>query len=181
MCLTARIISNPLGEKEFFFSKKHDISISLTKKGNHMYPYTHKRWGLTLTSFVQFCPSDRLGQKETLTLRRGECIKYTRIENDYGSHIYNPIVCDQKEADIKEPLHAESESDADHEDDTVSYMYITYEDALKRRLERLERAEHGKQKRAAKKLRKQTEEWKTHRRKKVAAKMEARLLQRATL
>ena len=140
MRLTGRVIKNSFGEDEFTFSKEHNISISLTKKGNHMYPYTHRCWGLTLISFVQFRPSDRLDQKETFTFGPGQCITYTLIENVYGSHIHNPIVCDQKEADIKEPLHAESESDADFEDDTVSYMYITYEDALKRRLKRLERA-----------------------------------------
>lgn len=135
MRLTGRVIKNSFGDDEFTFSKERNISISPTKKGNHMYPYTHRRWGLTLISFVQFRPSDRLDQKETFTFGPGQCITYTLIENVYGSHIHNSIVCDQKEADIKEPLHAESESDAKLWDDTTSYMYITYENALKRRLE----------------------------------------------
>jgi hypothetical protein len=179
MRLTAQVIRNQLGEEYFFFRRTFTISISLVQKGNHIYPYTHKWWGITRTSFVQFRPSDIPDQKETFTFGPGQCIKYIRIENEYGLHIHDPIVCDQKDADIKEPLHAESESDADFGDDPMSYMYITYEEALKIRLERAVKAEHGKQKRAAKKLRKQTEEWKTHRREKMTAKMEARLLQRA--
>ena len=180
MCsITAQVGKNPFGDYEIIFRKKPKISTSLVKKGNHMYPYTHNCWGHTLTSFVQFCPSDRPDQKETFTFGPGECIKYTLIHNDYGTHIHNPFVCDQKES-----LHTESKSDTDIEDDTMSYMYITYEEALRMMLRRAVgtgalATEHRKQKRAAKKLKKKTDEWKTHRRKKVAAKIEARLLQRA--
>jgi hypothetical protein len=176
--ITAWVARNRFGEDELKFGRPLKISTSHAQKGNHMYSYTHTRWGITITSFVQFCPSDRPDQKETFTFGPGECIKYTLIHNDYGTHIHNPFVCDQKES-----LHTESKSDADFEDDTMSYMYITYEEASRMMLGgavgtgALE-TEHRKQKRAAKKLKKQTDEWKTHRREKVAAKIEARLLQR---